>query len=300
MTPSSGSWSMMRWRRLAERGGAPAPGTGSGPGKADGTAGAGEFGLAACTRMVRRHDGVRYRIARLAPPEARAHLHVLFAFNLEIARIPWAVSEPGLGAIRLRWWQDMIAAAARGDAVPRSDLLTPLAARLGAGVFDAGAFEALVAARTHDLAPEMFADRAAFEAYLAATGGTLLAEAGRALGADGAARDLLHRLGTIDGLARYLSALPALAARGRRPLPDDLDAAALAGVIEEASAELAALRPALRRLPRRLRPALALAHAARPLLARMRRAPGALSAPGIRLSPLAREWALRRAVFLGP
>ncbi len=287
---------MTGWRRLADRGRASAPG----PGGSGGTGGAGEFGLAACARMVWRHDRVRYRIARLAPPEARSHLHVLFAFNLEIARIPWAVSEPGLGAIRLRWWQDMIAAAGRGEAVPRTELLTPLAARLGAGVFDVEALDGLIAARTHDLAPDMFTDQGALEAYLAATGGTLLAEAGRALGADGAARALLHRLGTIDGLARYLSVLPALAARGRRPLPADLDAAALAGVIEDASSELAGLRPALSRLPRRLRPALALAHAARPLLARMRRAPGDISASGIRLSPLAREWALRRAVFFGP
>ncbi len=283
---------MTRWRRLAERGGTRRPCAG----------GDAEFGLAACAEMVRRHDGVRFRIVRLAPPEARSHLHVLFAFNLEIARIPWAVTEAGLGAIRLQWWQDVIEAAARGEAVPHAEIPTPLAARIRAGLFDTDALAALVVARTRDLASDMFADREAFEAYLEATGGGLLAEAGRALGADGAARALLHRLGTIDGLARYLSALPALAARGRRPLPPGLaDEAALSELIAAARAELAALRPALRRLPAELRPVAALAFAARPLLSRMRRAPRkVLSAPGVRLSPLAREWAVRRAVFLGP
>lgn len=267
---------------------------------ADGAGSEGEFGLAACVRIVEAHDRPRSRLLRLADHEGQGHLAVLFAFNLEIARIPWLVEEPGLGAIRLQWWVDTLEDAALGRAVPRGEVVTPLALRLRQGIFEKGALVEMVEARRHDLDHAMFADGSAFRRYLAATGGNLVSLTGRALGAPQSERALLYRLGRVDAFARFIAALPELRARGRQPLPAEIDARTLAELAREAAKDLAALRLDLRQCSPEARLAGRFAWLARPLLRRILADPEAALGAGIRLGSLAREFALQRAVFLGP
>lgn len=47
-----------------------------------------------CADLVRRLDRDRYLCSLFAPEEARDDLFALYAFNLEVARIPETVSEP--------------------------------------------------------------------------------------------------------------------------------------------------------------------------------------------------------------
>src|SRR5579871_4315005 len=67
---------------------------------------------------VRRHDKDRFLATLFAPPEHRADLWALYAFNAEVARIPYGVSEPMLGRIKVQWWRDVIGAIAEGRGAP--------------------------------------------------------------------------------------------------------------------------------------------------------------------------------------
>ena len=122
--------------------------------------------------LVRSGDQDRYWSALLAPDRVRADLLALYAFNLEIARIPEQVREPRLGEIRLQWWQDALAAALAGEAADHP-VLAALAAAATAHGLPAAPLEGMIDARSFDLADEPMADLAALLAYLDATAGAV-------------------------------------------------------------------------------------------------------------------------------
>jgi phytoene synthase len=68
--------------------------------------------FAHCEALVRAADKDRFLASLFAPAEHRVALHSLYAFNVEIARVPEMVREPLAGEIRLQWWSDAIAGKA--------------------------------------------------------------------------------------------------------------------------------------------------------------------------------------------
>ena len=56
--------------------------------------------------LARTYQYDRYIAATLAPRAARPDLILLAAFAGEMRRIPWTVSDPTIGMIRLQWWRD--------------------------------------------------------------------------------------------------------------------------------------------------------------------------------------------------
>jgi len=71
--------------------------------------------FAHCETLVREADPDRYWASLFAPADKRPHLHALYAFNYEIARVREAVREALVGEIRLQWWRDALQGEARGD-----------------------------------------------------------------------------------------------------------------------------------------------------------------------------------------
>jgi phytoene synthase len=236
--------------------------------------------LAEARATLRRWDAERWRTTLFARGSAHARLTVLYAFNVEIARVRETVSEPILGDIRLQWWREALAEIAAGGPLRRHPLVSAVAA---AGL-DPDALGQLVDARERDLDDAAFPDLAALEAYAAATSGGLSVAAFRACGvadADAAAR----AVGTAYGLAGLLRALPHFARRRRNVLPADLVAAA--GLTFEAIHEGkagAALGRAVESVSRR----------AREHLARIGRVPKAARAAALPAT-LARLWLDRLA-----
>ncbi|PZX17548.1 phytoene/squalene synthetase [Palleronia aestuarii] len=209
-----------------------------------------------CAELVRRGDPDRFRSAMAAPPAARGVLFPLYAFNLEIARAPWMTQEPMIAEMRLQWWRDALDEIAAGKTPRRHEVVTPLAQVLdaeGAGILDCA-----VAARRWDIAREPFASDAQMRAYLEDSAGGLMWAAARALGARDEAA--VRALGYAGGLAAWLVAVPALQARGVRPLVDPS---------EEAIRTLAAdALDGIERVSRPARPAALAASEAAPILAR--------------------------------
>ena len=171
--------------------------------------------VTACAGLVERGDPDRFAAVMAAPAPQRPGLFVLYAFNLEVARAPWATQEPLIAEMRVQWWADVLAEIASGAGVRRHEVATPLSRLLDAE--GARLLMPVVEARRRDAAREPMADVATLRAYLAETGGALLWAAARALGSAQEAR--ARAAGTRSALANYLLAVPEFLARGVNPLP---------------------------------------------------------------------------------
>src|SRR5262245_30730536 len=61
-----------------------------------------------CEDLIRRNDQDRWLASLFIPQDLRRHIHALYAFSLEIARVKRAVSQPLAGEMRFQWWRDAI------------------------------------------------------------------------------------------------------------------------------------------------------------------------------------------------
>jgi phytoene synthase len=172
-------------------------------------------------RIARSGDPDRTLAALFAPRESRADLFALYAFNVELARIAEQVSEPELGAIRLQWWREAIPRAAKGEATGH-----PVADALGATLaqrkLSPSRIEALIDARTFDIATKIMPDWNALETYLNDTAGALFALSAQSLGAgEPSLEPASSQAGLAYGLTGLMRALPVHAAAGSVYLPAD-------------------------------------------------------------------------------
>jgi len=171
---------------------------------------------------VRAADPDRYFSALFAPAALRPLLFALYAFNAEVARVAETVREPMLGAIRLEWWRETSEGAAKGT--PRNhDVARGLAALFATGLVRLEDFEPLIAARAFDSSADYFADFAALENYLDATGGRLMRLAAQLLGAaPEQAAPVTRDAARAYGLAGLLRSQPFHNSRHKLYLPLDL------------------------------------------------------------------------------
>lgn len=242
--------------------------------------------IAACAALVERGDPDRFAAVMAAPVAARARLFPLYAFNLEVARAPWVTKEPLIAEMRLQWWRDVVS-----EDHPRAhEVAGPLHGLIREASLPIPVLDALIAARQWDVYHDPFADFAAFDAYLDATGGGLmwLAVCATGKGDEAAARDL----GWATGLAGYLRAVPELEVRGRVPLIDGRPSA----VAELAKAGLDRLRRARGKVPQAA--ALAAWQTAG-LLRQVADDPGVVAAGRMGLSEFARRGGLALQALTG-
>lgn len=69
-----------------------------------------------CETLVREADKDRFLSALFAPAARRDALFALYAFNVEITRIPLLAHESFAAAIRLQWWRDALNGERPGEA----------------------------------------------------------------------------------------------------------------------------------------------------------------------------------------
>jgi phytoene synthase len=231
---------------------------------------------------VRRVDHDRFLCALFAPPDKRASLFALIAFNHEIARVRESVSEPMLGEIRLQWWRETLDGLYAG-AVRRHQVAEALAAAITDHALSRTWFDRLIEARARDLADAPMADLDALQAYAEASATPLGALALEVLGAQdsAAAREATRHAATAFALVGLMRAVPFHARQSRLMLPADrmhahgVDAGALlagrfsvplgaviAEVLARARAELSLARQTAKRVPRAAWPALLPGHLA--------------------------------------
>lgn len=232
--------------------------------------------LSPCAAELRRHDPDRLLTAVFAAPDRREALFALYAFNLEVARVPEMVSEPLLGRIRLEWWREAIEGIYAG--CPRRHyVVDPLAEAVARYGLSRVHFDRLLDAREADLEGAGPPTLAALIAYAENSAASLVQLALQILG--GNAMPLItaeqgRRAGIAWALTGLMRAVPFHARARRLYLPADLMeqaglragdlfelrrppalAAVVRQVADAARAELKAAR-GMKRPPRHLLPAL--------------------------------------------
>jgi len=176
-----------------------------------------------CDALLKREDPDRWLAALFLPAETRKHVHAVYAFNLEIARIRRLVSEPVLGEIRFQWWREVLAGdrASEAEAHP---VAAALRDTLNVHGLPAAPLQALVEARLFDLYGAPMPSIEALEAYARATAGQLFQfaaaiiekKSGTELSETAASGGMAY---AMTGLMR---ALPWHATTGQVFLPKDL------------------------------------------------------------------------------
>ena len=243
--------------------------------------------LTACAQLVERGDPDRFLATMAAPPAARQILFPLYAFNLEVARAPWVTEEAMIAEMRLQWWRDALEEIAKGQAVRKHEVTTPLADTLPAKT--AAKLDTLVAARRWDIYKDPFEDQAHFDQYIDQTAGNLLWAAATTLGAGDEAT--LRDLGYAQGVANWFRAIPDLEARKRIPLLDGT-AHGIAQLAETALTRLRRARANRHKISAAARPALLAAWEAKAILTQAARTPHRVAEGTLGQSPARKRLSL--------
>jgi 15-cis-phytoene synthase len=158
-----------------------------------------------CMDLVRLHDRDRYIATLFAPDEKREHLFALYAFAIELARIPNLVSEPSIGEIRLQWWADTVQSIAAGQAVDHP-VAQAFAAALHRYELPVKHIGNMIDARRSDLYADQFASLLDLEGYLAETEAAVMQFACMVLDRETAAHasGVVGSAATAFGLSRLL------------------------------------------------------------------------------------------------
>ena len=159
-----------------------------------------------CAEIVRLHDRDRYIATLFAPDEKRDDLFALYAFAVEVARIPAVVSEPMIGEIRLQWWLDTLTVIEAKQSVdhPVAQAFANVVQRYGLPIEH---LENFVEAWRNDLYADQFPSLFALESFVAETEAALMQFAAIVLDREAAklASAVVGPAGTAYGLARLLA-----------------------------------------------------------------------------------------------
>jgi 15-cis-phytoene synthase len=173
-----------------------------------------------CENLVRAGDKDRWLASLFAPADRRAHLHALYAFNLEVARVRDLAREPMAGEIRLQWWREALAGTRPGEAAAN-----PVAAALLETIARHGLAQQtlldLIEARAFDLYNDAMPTLEAFAGYGRRTASGLIALAARVLD-DRAVADVAGTAGVAYAATGLLRSFALHASRGQLYLPADV------------------------------------------------------------------------------
>jgi phytoene synthase len=273
-----------------------------------------------CEALVRIADKDRYLAALFAPAATRPHLHALYAFASEIARVRAVAHEPLPGEIRLQWWRDVLNGEAWGDvsANPVAAALIDTVARCD---LPRDRLVAFIDAHAFDLYDDAMASVADLDAYAEHTSGALFALAAQILsgkaGAD-ASMAAAAPAGIAWGVAQRLRSFPYDVAWRQMFMPLDLLAqhgvtrgeaearqntaglrGALASLRDHAHAAFARFAAAAPDIPEPCAPAFLLATLTPQLLARLDAA-AVDPFTEVEIPQWRRQWALWRAARRWP
>jgi len=272
-----------------------------------------------CEAVVRAADKDRFLAALFAPADLRRHLHALYAFDGEIARVRDAAREVLPGEIRLQWWRDALAGQARGevDANPVAAALLDTIAQCG---LPREPLLGLVDAHSFDLYDEPMASLADLDSYGRDTEAAVMMLGARVLagGEDLGMAAAAAAAGIACTIAHRLRSFPFDVSRRQMFVPqellehhgvprEELEArrnsvglrAALAELRAHAHAAFAQFRDAAAEIPDDCAPAFLAVAVIPTLLVRLERAAGDPFTP-VELPQWRRQWAIWRAARRWP
>jgi len=239
-----------------------------------------------CAALVREANKDRFLASLFAPAERRPHLHALYAFDIEIARVAHVVREPLAGEIRLQWWREALAGRVPGE-VAAHPVASALMDTIAQCALPIAPFERLIDARALDLYDAPLARLDDLETHARQTASTVFELAARILDRDASVADVAGPAGTAATLAALLQS--DVHRRQTSIAPADLTARARVSLDQARRHWPAVSTPA--------RPAFLSLALVSAVLIRAERNPDP-SQP-IRLAPWRRQWLLWRAARRG-
>jgi phytoene/squalene synthetase len=96
-----------------------------------------------CVELVHQADKNRFLSALFASGDRRPALMALYAFNIEISRIPSIAHDPFAAAVRLQWWREALLGERDGEAAANPVAAALRDALIGAQIDPAPAIEYL-------------------------------------------------------------------------------------------------------------------------------------------------------------
>ena len=175
-----------------------------------------KIALAYCLEQVRKFDHDRYLCTLFAPAWSRPALWALYAFNLELARIPEMVTQPTLGQLRLNWWHEELEGLLKGE-IAGHMVIEALGRTWPDFTTTQKDFMTLIEGRMCDLLDRPPETLEELECYLEATSATLMRLSLYALNINDARTKVAGReLGLAWGFMGLIRSLP-IGSMSRRP-----------------------------------------------------------------------------------
>jgi len=168
-----------------------------------------------CNLQVKTYDPDRYLIALTAPQEVRDSLLALYAFNIEIAKIPETVSEEILGHIKLQWWRESIDEIY--DGIPRKHaILVALKEVQNNFSIEQSFLQEIISSREFDLEEREPKNFEELFTYARRTSGNLFKVSAAILGVN---QNTSERLGSVYALLGLMRSIKLHESQGRSYLP---------------------------------------------------------------------------------
>ncbi|WP_411816123.1 squalene/phytoene synthase family protein [Hyphococcus sp. DH-69] len=155
-----------------------------------------------CSTTVQSQDEDRWLACGYASGAKQRALFALYAFQIELRRIPGAVSEPALGEIRLQWWREAFDEIRSGKPVRAHPVVEEIAETGLASETYAALIDGAIDAAAYPLYGEGFADIEALEQWLMSADGAIDAMGVKILGGDQELADIAKKAGSGFALAR--------------------------------------------------------------------------------------------------
>jgi phytoene synthase len=170
---------------------------------------------------LREHDRHRFLASLLMGDDIRTPISVLYAFNAEISRIRELVKEPLPGEIRLQWWREVTAEAARKDEAAANPLALALNQVIDQYGISRTSFDGYCRSRIFDLYDDPMPDKLTYEGYCGETASTMLQWTCQIIDADIAktTANACGHAGIAQSVAGHLALLPQHIARGQVYIP---------------------------------------------------------------------------------
>ena len=172
-----------------------------------------------CAELVRTHDFGRYASTLFVPTPERRALLALYAFNVEICRVPALVSQPLPGEIRLQWWRDMLAGQSHGG-VEGNPVAAEVLLAIRSHHLPVERLSRLIEEHQFDLYNDPMPTMSALEGYLNDTAAVLFSLAAATMGpASAEVEHLARHAGLAQGIVQVMASLPLDASQRRLFVP---------------------------------------------------------------------------------
>lgn len=168
--------------------------------------------------QLKMHDAERYLACLYLPQDIRHLAITLYAFDAQIARIPYLVSEPMPGEIRIQWWRDLLKSGGNAGSGPLAEALLQVCEQYN---LPRDVLDNTLEARIFDLYQDPMPDVGTYEGYLGETVSSFLNLIALAHGLERNSdlADACGHSGVAIGISRHLSLCAQSRVRGQLFFP---------------------------------------------------------------------------------